>query len=235
MKKTIKIAHLYYDLMNLYGENGNIRALVSFIERQGVEAKVYNLTLDDDIDFKKYDIYYLGAGIEECEYMVLSDLYKYKDEIKDAVEDGKMFLVTGNAFELFGHKICLKNGRSIECLGVFDYNANEVNERIVSEIIYEFPLLDKGHHIIGFKNCNSKIANNDEYRMFGFADNIHYKNFFGMEFIGPVLVRNPYFTNYILKTLFENKGYEYKEIDDTIEFRAYEEYIKNFIANRDLD
>ena len=32
----IKIAHLYYDLMNLYGENANIRALVHFAERQGI-------------------------------------------------------------------------------------------------------------------------------------------------------------------------------------------------------
>ncbi len=235
MKKTIRIAHLYYDLMNLYGESGNIKALKRFIERQNVEVEIHFFTLDDKIDFKKYDIYFMGTGSEENEYMVLSDLYKYKNKLKSAIENGKMFLITGNALELFGEKIRFKNGRSIECLGIFDFNANEANSRIISEIVYEFDELEKGRQIIGFKNCNSTIANNNKYRMFGFADNIHYKNFFGMMFVGPVLIRNPYFTNYLLKELFKSKGYKYEEREDTIEFKAYHEYYKNFLNERDLD
>ena len=34
--KTFKIAHLYYDLMNLYGENGNIRYLKNRLEEQDI-------------------------------------------------------------------------------------------------------------------------------------------------------------------------------------------------------
>ena len=60
--KTIKIAHLYYDLMNLYGENGNVRYLKKKLEDQDVEVKVYFLSVDDEIDFSKYDIYYIGTG-----------------------------------------------------------------------------------------------------------------------------------------------------------------------------
>ena len=58
----IKIAHLYYDLMNLYGENANIRALVHFAERQGIKAEVSTLTIGDEIDFSKYDIIYGGLS-----------------------------------------------------------------------------------------------------------------------------------------------------------------------------
>ena len=60
MKKIIKIAHLYYDLLNLYGESGNIKALKRFIERQNVECEIHFLTLGDKIDFEKYDLYYMG-------------------------------------------------------------------------------------------------------------------------------------------------------------------------------
>lgn len=227
-KKTIKIAHLYYDLMNLYGESGNIRAIERFCERQNVNVSVDCLSLNDEIDFKKYDLYYMGAGNEENSYLVLSDLYKYKEEISSSIEAGKMFLITGNAFELFGKKKRLSNGQFIEGLEVFDYVAVETKERLVSEIIYDFDKLDDGFHIVGFKNSNFSITNNNEYRMFGFSDNIHYKNFFGMMFIGPVLIRNPYFTNYLLEILFKDKGYEFKPICDTIEFKAYDEYLKNF-------
>ena len=83
MTKVIKIAHLYYDLLNLYGEVGNVRALSTFIERSGVDAEVHFLTINDKIDFEKYDIFFLGAGSEENQMLVLDDIMKYKKEIID--------------------------------------------------------------------------------------------------------------------------------------------------------
>lgn len=54
--KTIKIAHLYYDLMNYYGEQGNVLALKTAIEYAGFKVNVKTLSVDDEIDFEKYDI-----------------------------------------------------------------------------------------------------------------------------------------------------------------------------------
>ena len=228
-KKTIKIAHLYYDLMNLYGETGNIKALKKFIERQGVEPEIHFLTIEDEIDFKAYDFFYIGAGSENNQRLVLEDLMKYKDKIKEAIEDGKMFLATGNTMELFGKKIKLKNGEVIPCLEVFEYQACEQEKRLVSEIRYTYQELEenKGRDILGFKNCSCNILHNND-RMFGFPNNINYKNFYAMDFVGPVLIRNPYFTDMLLKKLFESKNMEYKSDDSSIEYRAYHEYLKNF-------
>ena len=53
MKKTIKIAHLYYDLLNLYGESGNVMALKRFIERANIETEIHFLTIGDKIDINK--------------------------------------------------------------------------------------------------------------------------------------------------------------------------------------
>ena len=50
--KTFKIAHLYYDLMNLYGENGNLRYLKKRLEEQGLDVSIEFLSIDDKIDFK---------------------------------------------------------------------------------------------------------------------------------------------------------------------------------------
>ena len=63
--KKIKIAHLYYDLMNLYGENGNVRYLKKKLEEQDFEVSVHFLTVAEDIDFTKYDIYYMGMGSDD--------------------------------------------------------------------------------------------------------------------------------------------------------------------------
>lgn len=237
MKKVIKVAHLYYDLLNLYGENGNVAALKRFISRQNVEVQVDELSLGDKIDFQKYDFYYMGSGSEDSEMLALSDLYDHTDEIKEAIDREKMFLVTGNVMELFGRKIKMKSGRDVACLGIFDYNSIEAPKRIVGEVFYDFDELDETHgrKIVGFKNCNSNIVNNDGTRPFKTQDNFRYKNFFAMQFVGPVLMRNPHFTDYLLNILFEQKGFEYILKENAIEYEAYREYVKNFIQNANLD
>ncbi|HBA37398.1 MAG TPA: hypothetical protein DCY94_01615 [Firmicutes bacterium] len=236
-KKSIKIAHLYYDLMNLYGENGNIRALEEFIKRQGGEPIVSKLSIGDKIDFREYDFYYIGSGSKENERIVLEDLWKYKKKIEEAIDAGKVFLATGNAMELFGKKIKTYEDVSIDCLGLLSYSARETSTRLVSEIFYEFEALDtkKGRNFVAFKNADANIVNNEEERLFNFPDSARRNNFFGMYLIGPVLIRNPYFTDYILKIVFENKGYNYIQKDDRIEYRAYYEFVKNFISDDNLD
>lgn len=223
--------------MNLYGENGNIRILEEFIKRQHVEAEISKLTIGDEIDFKAYDFFYIGAGSEEAEKMVLNDLMDYKKSIKEAVEDGKMFLVTGNSMEIFGQKIRFKSDASIECLGLFDYSAFQANDRLVSEIFYKFETLEegKGRDFVAFKNCGKNIVNNEEEKLFKFSDSFRHGNFFGMMLVGPVLVRNPYFTDYLLEILFTYKGYIYERDDSTIEYTAYRKFIENFITNDNLD
>lgn len=223
--------------MNLYGEDGNIKALETFIKRQGVDVEVDNLSIDDDISFKDYDFYYIGSGMEESEDIVLKNLFKYKKAIQEAIKDGKMFLVTGNAMEIFGRKMRSYEGLSYDCLGILNYNAVQPKDRLVSEIFYEFEELepDKGRNFVAFKNVRANIVNNEEEKLFKFPDNVRKNNFFGMMLTGPVLIRNPYFTDYLLDILFKSKGLNYQKDDSGIEYMAYHEFVKNFIINGNLD
>ena len=91
------IGHLYYDLMNLYGENGNIKVLEYHLKNQGIKVEVKKLSLDDKIDFENLDLIYIGCGTEKNRNIVLKDLLKYKKEIKEYFKENKFFLVTGNA------------------------------------------------------------------------------------------------------------------------------------------
>ena len=100
----IHIAHLYYDLMNLYGENGNIKALIYALKSQNIKVNLDKLTINDEIDFNKYDLIYIGCGTESNELIVLNDILKYKKDIKKYIENNKFILATGNSFELFGKK-----------------------------------------------------------------------------------------------------------------------------------
>ena len=102
---NIKIAHLYYDLMNLYGESGNVKALKMQLECQEIKTTVKFLTIDDDLKFKDYDVVYIGSGTENNQKIVLNHLLKYKKDIEDAIESGVHFICTGNSLELFGNHI----------------------------------------------------------------------------------------------------------------------------------
>ena len=72
--ETIKIAHLYYDLMNLYGEHGNVLALSHHLEEHKIRVITHYLSIDDDIDFQKYDVFYIGSGSIESFEIVLKDI-----------------------------------------------------------------------------------------------------------------------------------------------------------------
>lgn len=228
--KTIKIAHLYYDLMNLYGESGNVLCLQKALKRQGVKCDVDYLTKGDKIDFSKYEIFIMGMGTEANQEIVRKDILRYKQEFKKIIHK-KIFIMTGNSYELFGTSL-----NDLECLGLFSFKSRTVRNRIVGEQVYKTYLLKEP--IIGFQNRGS-IHDNQENHLFevvsGNADNQNAKHegikvdsFYGTYTIGPLLVRNPLLTNKIVEDLLAKYGYPYQEDLNTPDYLAYQEYLKNF-------
>lgn len=235
--KKIKIAHLYYDLMNLYGENGNVRFLKRKLEEQGIATEVYFLSIEDKIDFEKYDFYYMGTGSEDNKQIVLQDILRYKEDIRTAVANGKFFLVTGNSIDLFGNEMKKKDGQIIETLGTFAYSVTEEDFRIVGEQYYQCAFTP--HHIIGFQNRSSVIeySGNPLFTVIQgtgcrpdiSSEGVQEHHFYGTYLLGPLLVRNPYFTDYLVATFCKEMHLDYHKTDtDAISYKAYHEYLKNF-------
>lgn len=225
--KTIKIAHLYYDLMNYYGEQGNVLALKTAIEYAGFKVNVKTLSVDDEIDFEKYDIFYMGMGTKRNQEIVRKDILKYKDKIENVI-DKKMFIMTGNSYELFGKKIDDK-----KCLGVFNFES-KTTDRIVGEQVFKSDIIKET--IIGFQNRFSSNNIKDDYLLEVIkgtgndseskVEGIHKNNFFGTYLLGPILIRNPYFKDALLKYI----GID-KVNTKLVDYKAYHEYLKNFNIN----
>lgn len=225
----IKVLHLYYDLLNLYGEQGNILALKRAFKNQNVEIEVDYLSVQDKIDFKKYDLVYLGSGSAENLLIALEDIKRHKKELKKYIESKKVLLATGNSYLLFGQKI-----NNLDALGIFDYYAAS-SEKMAQESLME---LYQEKDIIGFQN-REFIVNNKRNHLFkvkeGLCDNLkseyegyHEYNFYGTFVIGPLLIRNPHFTNILVKEIMEKNNLIYHEYEDKILVDAYNQYIKNF-------
>lgn len=239
----INILHLYYDLLNLYGENANTRCIIHNLELNKIKVKVDYKSINDEIDFKKYDIVYIGCGSEDNLLIALNDLLKRKKDIKDYIESDGYLLLTGNSMDMFGKHI-IKDDNKIKALDVFDYYTKFINEstfknassdRIVGEVKANSRLIkDK---IVGFQNrcdlnyniktplfkTDEKYSNDLTNQSEGFT----YKNVYATHIIGPLLIRNPYLTDYLLNKICESKELKYKSLDE-LSIKAYKKYLENF-------
>ena len=224
----IKILHLYYDLLNLYGENGNVMALIKALENQDLKVIVDFKTINDDINIMDYDFIYLGTGDYETINLASKDLSKYKNDLIKYINNNKFILATGNSIDIFGK------------LNILNYKTKQIDFRIIGEQIYECPTINK--KVIGFQNRDTVIYDVKENKLFdcikgtGYDPNVNIEgirknNFFGTYLLGPILIRNPYFLDYIVKKLLENKNIKYQSVNKGIAYKAYDEFLKNFVEN----
>ena len=224
--KTFKIAHLYYDLLNMYGENGNIKALVKRLEEQKVKVIVDFLSLDNDINFQDYDLFYFGSGTDDNIKLASKHLSKYKDDLQKAIKDNKYFIVTGTGLNVIAN------------LNILDFKVTHVDFQIIGEQVYTTDLIKE--KIIGFQNRNTVITDCKETPLFKVLTGTGYKpkeyiegikqnNFYGTYLLGPLLIRNPYFLQYLIKDILKDK---YKVSKKDISYKAYDEFIKNFVEEK---
>ena len=209
MKMTI--AYLYHDLLNLYGDVGNIMALKYHLEEQKIDVTIKYLSVNDKKYFNKYDLVYIGSGTDKNLLIALEDLKNYKNDIKKYIDNNKFILATGNSFELFGKYIRIKSN-VIKTLNIFNYFVEydyDLKDRIVKDVNYKCNLINK--NIIGFEN-HPGYLNSKEENLFE-DEGVKKNNFYGSYVIGPLLVRNPEFCKYFIKELIHNKDSKYKIID----------------------
>ena len=151
----ITIGHFFYDLLNLYGESGNVIALKKALEMQGLEVEIRNLSLaNTPWNLNDLDVLYIGAGTEQNQMLALNTLLKYKDEITQMFMNNKYIIATGNAIELFGKSIKTQN-EEILTLNIFDYITQRSPQRIVSECVFECDEIED--KILGFENHQGTI------------------------------------------------------------------------------
>jgi len=214
----LNILCLYYDIMNLYGDTGNLKVLEYHLNELGIKYNVDKLSNLDEVDFSKYDLVLIGEGNEENRNLCLEHLIKYKDDIKKIIDNNTFFLVTGNALSMFGKTLYGK-----DALGIFDFDVFSSKERVSKEVILESNFCTS---IYGFLNHEDDVIFKDNTL---FKDEgVKYNNFYGTMVLGPILARNPMFLEYFLKKLilYKNKDFKFKKINTKLNNKAYDEFIE---------
>ena len=214
----INICHLYGNLLNTYGDVGNVMALKYFAEKKGHEVNIEVVSLKDDFDYKKYDFVFFGGGQDYEQSIVEKDLENKKENIKKYIENDGLFLAICGGYQLMGQYYYDAYDNKIEGLKIFDYyTKNQVNSnRFVGNI--EIKDNQNGQIYHGFenhggvtflKNRENSLAsviegngNNGEDKTEGFR----YKNTFASYLHGPLLARNENLVNTFLEIIENNKS-----------------------------
>lgn len=213
----MKIEILYPELCNLYGDCGNVK----YLKENLPKAKFIYTELNDKPYFVENDIdlIYMGSMTEKSQERIISKLKPYKTRIKELIDNNKIFLLFGNSFEIFNNYI-IDSDNKINGLGILNfYSKRNLKQRHNSLFIGTF----ENKEIVGYTSRFSHTyGDNSQNYLFqvkkgtGINEETNYEgirinNLFASYLLGPLLVNNPEFMEYILK-LLGIKKLKYKNI-----------------------
>lgn len=237
----INICHLYPDLLNVYGDIGNILILKQRAEKRGIKVNVINVSMNDNFSSEDYDIVFFGGGQDYEQSIVSTDLVENKKtEVTNYIEAGKVFLCICGGYQLLGKTYATSTGEVLEGLGVLDIYTEASKDRLIgNSIIYNEEFNET---YVGFENHSGKTyignlkplgtvkhgyGNNGEDKKEGCI----YKNTFCTYFHGSLLSKNPELADRLLTLALQNKYGEVnlQPLDDSFEEKAKNHILKRFI------
>lgn len=233
----LKIAHLYPELLNLYGDRGNIISLKKRAEWRGIDVQVKEYTLNDKIDFENIDILFIGGGSDREQLLVCEKLREIKDEFKEYVEHNGVVIAICGGYQLLGHYYKMKD-ETIQGLDILDVYTESGEGRLIDNVVIQTEFSDRP--VVGFENHGGRTFINNHMPfgkvLYGNGNNgtdgfegVLYKNVIGTYLHGPLLPKNPHLCDYIIKKALQNKygDVNLQDLDDSVEFAA-----NDYIVNR---
>lgn len=157
----LNIAHLYGNLMNTYGDNGNILMLKYVAEKLGAHVTVDIVSLHDDFDENHYDIAFFGGGQDFEQSIIADDLPAKKESIDNYIQNDGVVLAICGGFQLLGQYYVEASGKRIEGLGVMGhYTLNQTNNRFIGDIKIHNEDFDETYY--GFENHQGRTFLSDD-------------------------------------------------------------------------
>ena len=212
----LKIAHLYGNLMNTYGDNGNILMLKYVAEKLGAHVTVDIVSLKDHFNPDTYDIAFFGGGQDYEQTIVSEDLPDKKEDLERFIDEDGVVLAICGGFQLLGQYYIEASGKRIEGLAIMGhYTLNQENNRYIGDIKIHNEEFNETYY--GFENHQGRtILAEDEKPLgkviYGNGNNkedggegVHYKNVFGSYFHGPILSRNANLAYRLVTTALKKK------------------------------
>lgn len=231
----LKICHLYPDVLNLYGDVGNIICMKKRLEWRGIDVSVTPVKMGEELDASAFDLIFIGSGREDEQLAILDDLHSRKAAaLRAAAENGVTILAIGGGFELLGKSYKSLGGTKYDFAGVLDMSVQAGKERFTGNYIFSCP--ECGDEVAAFENHSGRTYLGQGLQPLGSivrgqgnngsdgTEGARYKNVFGSYGHGSLLPKNPALCDLILKTALEHKygSVELEPLNDSAENTARE-------------
>lgn len=235
----LNICHLYPDLLNVYGDLGNILALKYRSEKRGIKVNIINVSMNDEFKNEDYDIVFFGGGQDYEQSIVSDDLIKNKkDNLKAYINNYGVMLCICGGYQLLGKYYTTPDGEKLEGLGILDIYTEGGDTRFIGNTVIKNE--DTKETYVGFENHSGRTYIGDLKPLgkviSGYGNNgddgyegCIYKNTYCTYFHGPLLSKNPELSDRLVSLALEKKygTISLSPLDDTFELKA-----KEFIISR---
>ncbi len=247
---NLSICHLYPNLLNIYGDRGNIITLVNRCLWRGIKVKVTNISVGDNLDAHQFDLFFGGGGQDRQQLIVAQDLQKKKKVLHLEAKKGIPMLTICGTYQLFGHYFKLNTGEKIPGISIFDLYTVAGFIRKIGNVMVKiqplisqlpnYPIANKSARsdlLVGFENHWGNTFLQDKTSALGKiikggGNNSQDKtegavryNVLGTYLHGPVLPKNPHLADWLIQKALEVK-YKRKvrleSLDDSLEWQAHQ-------------
>ena len=235
---------MYPDLMNLYGDRGNLICLQKRMQWYGLDCNIKNIHLEDKLDFNQIDMLFMGGGSDREQGLVYNDLIKKADQLMQHINDGLPMLCICGAYQLLGTYYQSHDGQVMEGLGFFPFYTVGKKDRLIGNILLESEFNGHKSTVVGFENHGGRTyfddqnlqalgtvtkghGNNGEDK----TEGICFQNLIGTYLHGPLLPKNPLLADFFIQAMTQRKGIELDTVlDDSIENIAHEQVRKKILS-----
>lgn len=243
----MRIAHLYAEEMNIYGDRGNILTLRKRAEWRGIDVEVGAIGRGPCPDLSEIDLVFWGGGQDRDQELVFNDAVAHKvDAIKEAVAQGAVVLAVCGGYQLLGEYYVTAEGKELPGLGLVDLHTVPGPRRNIGNIVIETSGLGlKPATLVGFENHSGKTylgagltplgrvlkgaGNNGEDGMEGVATG----NIFGTYLHGSLLPKNPHLADLLLERALRRRGVApLGQLGDAEELAAHHSVADRLLAAR---
>lgn len=230
--KPLTIVHLFPELLNLYGDGGNVIALTRRLQWRGLPVEVREIGMGDAMDFSQADIVFIGGGADREQMIVKDAMVARKSELSAYVADGGVLLAVCGGYQFLGHSYAMDDV-VVEGLGVIDMETVRGEGRLIGNAVIQSDICDAP--IVGFENHGGRTTLGPDAKPLGrvlgktFGNNgedgfegVHQGNLIGTYLHGPLLPKNPQVADYLIAQAYVRRGdaFELTPLDDAIEIEA---------------
>lgn len=230
MKQQITLGHLYPKQMNVYGDMGNIISIRYRLESRGISCKYIQLESLADLKNFNVDIMIGGGGQDSNQEKLQSDIKLNRQELKQRCDNGLVCLMVCGMYQLFGKRFISADGSEIIGAGVIDLETTAGDNRLIGNVVIN----SKWGKLVGFENHGGRTTLGSNIKPLGTiikgsgnngqdgTEGAEVNNVFGTYMHGPLLAKNPGFTDELISRALQLKYGDSKleQLDDTIALKA---------------